>query len=136
MASPQEDAGFAAGIRLFNRGKFFEAHEIWEEEWKQAKGDERIFYQGIIQAAVALLHVDRGNYAGAISVYLKSRTKLDQFPSVWMGIDLDRFRSELTRYFAAVQTILNVRGRNWHPPGTIQIAGAARAPAIRWASDC
>ena len=58
-----------------------------------------MFYQGMIQAAVALAHVQRGNKAGAISVYLKSSSKLTQFPALWMGIELGQFSSELTRYF-------------------------------------
>ncbi|MBV8772176.1 MAG: DUF309 domain-containing protein [Deltaproteobacteria bacterium] len=95
---------FAEGIRLFNQGHFFEAHEVWEQIWKEAEGEERIFYQGIIQTAAALTHVQRGNYQGAVSVYLKSRPKLDRFPAVWMGIDLEQLRRQLSQYFHKLQT--------------------------------
>ena len=42
------DACFVRGVRLFNQGNFFEAHELWEDKWKKAEGEEKIFYQGII----------------------------------------------------------------------------------------
>jgi uncharacterized protein len=96
---------FTEGIRLFNRGKFFEAHEVWEEIWKQAEGEEKIFYQGLIQAAAALVHAQRGNCHGAVSLYLKSRSKLERFPEVWMGIDLEQFRSRFSQYFEKLQTL-------------------------------
>lgn len=101
---------FADGIRLFNQGSFFEAHEVWEEIWKKAEGEEKIFFQGIIQAAAALIHVQRGNYQGAFSLYLKSGPKLDRFPSVWMGIDVEQFRGHLSQYFHMLQSSHADRG--------------------------
>lgn len=132
-ACSKSGAHFAEGIRLFNQGNFFQAHEAWEPVWKKAEGEEKTFYQGLIQAAVALCHVQRGNYAGAVSVYLKSRPKLAQFPAVWMGIELGQFRSELRRYFAPLLTSPNARYGDRRPLGTGQIAGATQPPLIRQA---
>src|SRR5215472_5323376 len=87
VTQPKIEGSFEEGIQLFNRANFFEAHEVWEQAWKRADREEKIFYQGLIQAAAALHHIQRGNYRGAISVYLKCRPKLDQFPAVWMGIE-------------------------------------------------
>ncbi len=75
---------FEEGIDLFNNGKFFECHEAWEEVWKRSEGDAKLFYQGIIQAAVAILHAQRGNLTGAASMYAKASAKLDHLPrSTW-----------------------------------------------------
>jgi predicted metal-dependent hydrolase len=128
------DAHFAEGVRLFNQGNFFEAHELWEHMWKKAEGEEKTFYQGLIQAAVALCHVQRGNYAGALSIYLKSWPKLARFPAVWMGIELGQFRCELRRYFDARRTSSNACRGNFQPVGTGQIVSTAQPPVIRWAS--
>ena len=125
MTQPEIEERFEEGMRLFNQGNFFEAHEVWEERWREAAGAERIFYQGMIQAAVALAHVQRGNKAGAISVYLKSSSKLTQFPALWMGIELGQFSSELTRYFEALRTFYDARCECLPP--------AEQPPTIRWA---
>jgi uncharacterized protein len=51
MSQPASDARFAAGVRLFNHENFFEAHDVWEQVWKNVEGEEKTFYQGLIQAA-------------------------------------------------------------------------------------
>ncbi|MBV8362269.1 MAG: DUF309 domain-containing protein [Deltaproteobacteria bacterium] len=128
------DARFAEGVQLFNQGNFFEAHELWEHRWKKAEGEEKTFYQGLIQAAVALCHVQRGNYTGAISVYLKSWPKLARFPAVWMGIELGQFRRELRWYFNTLRTSSNARSGNCQSVRSGQIVSTAQPPIIRWAS--
>lgn len=46
------DAGeYERGRDLFNRGRFFEAHEEWEKLWLRAHGARRLFLQGLIQIA-------------------------------------------------------------------------------------
>ena len=91
---------FEDGIELFNQGKFFECHEAWEEVWKRSDGAEKLFYQGIIQAAVAILHAQRGNLDGAASLYAKASMKLDPLPSHHMGIALGELRDALKSFFA------------------------------------
>src|SRR5215831_1991544 len=132
-ACGRSSARLAEGIRLFNLGNFFQAHEAWEQAWKRAEGEEKTFYQGLIQAAVALCHIQRGNYAGGVSFYLKSWPKLAQFSPVWMGIELGQFRSELIRYFAPLRASSKARcgNRRLAEPG--QIAVTAQPPIIRWA---
>ena len=56
---------YLEGIRLFNEQEFFECHEVLEELWSETLGDEKKFYQGLIQAAVALFHFGNENLGGA-----------------------------------------------------------------------
>ena len=91
---------FDEGIDLFNEGKFFECHEAWEEVWKRSDGDEKLFYQGIIQAAVAILQAQRGNLTGAASLYCKASAKLDHLPPEHMGLALGELRDRLQDFFA------------------------------------
>ena len=130
MKSQVEDR-FEEAVRLFNEGDFFKAHELWEEEWKTAHGLEKVFYQGLIQAAAALLHARRFNYAGAISLYLKSRSKLDQFPAEWAGIELGQLRMELTCYFSALASPGDARPGGNQSMRHQRIPGAECAPSIR-----
>src|ERR1700736_6871416 len=91
---------FKEGIDLFNEGKFFECHEAWEEVWKRSDGEAKLFYQGIIQAAVAILHAQRGNLTGAASLYSKASAKLDYLPSEHMGLALGELRDGLQEFSA------------------------------------
>lgn len=89
---------WAQGIELFNAGRFFDCHEVWEEVWKRASGAEKLFYQGMIQAAVAILHAQRGNPRGARSTWEKARAKLEPLPANHMGIALDELRSAVDAF--------------------------------------
>jgi predicted metal-dependent hydrolase len=104
-----EDA-FQRGLALFNRGDYFSCHEVWEELWLRSAGDEKLFYQGMIQAAVAILHAERGNLRGAVSTWRKACAKLDAMPSHHMGIALTEFREALASFIA------NVHDREDLPP--------------------
>jgi hypothetical protein len=89
---------FDEGIVLFNEGRFFECHEAWEEIWKRSDGEAKLFYQGLIQAAVAILHAQRGNLEGARSLYQKAREKLDPIADDHMGIALGEMRVALAEF--------------------------------------
>ena len=84
------------GLRLFNAGKYFEAHEELEAAWKDERGKVRELYQGILQAGVTYLHITRGNYPGAVKVYGRSMKWLRQFPETCRGVDVERLRNDLT----------------------------------------
>ena len=90
---------YEEGIALFNDGRFFECHEAWEAVWKRSRAEKKRFYQGLIQAAVAILHAQRDNRDGARRLYQKARAKLDPLPAEHMGIALGRFREDLKQYF-------------------------------------
>ncbi len=85
------------GLELFNHGEYFEAHELLEEAWRAELGPVRELYRGILQISVAYYHLLRGNYTGAVKMFLRSRTWLGPFPGICCGIDLAAFRQDYTR---------------------------------------
>src|SRR4051812_9227032 len=83
---------FERGIELFNAGEFFEAHEVLEDVWRPAVGDERRFLQGLIQIAVALHHHSTGNWVGARSLLKRGASKLEDLPPDYCGIRVGELR--------------------------------------------
>src|SRR5712675_2331650 len=98
------DPRYLAGILLFNRGDFFEAHEVWEDLWAEGHGNERKFYQGLIQAAVGLCHFSNGNLGGAIKLYRSSRDYMKDCGAAFQGLDLARFWEEMERCYGPLLT--------------------------------
>ncbi|TWU25657.1 DUF309 domain-containing protein [Bythopirellula polymerisocia] len=96
------DPLYLAGIEHFNVCDFFEAHETWEELWTEYRGPARRFYQGLIQAAVALHHFGNGNIRGARKVYLTSLNYLADYPAIYQGLDLENFRKQYGECFAEI----------------------------------
>jgi predicted metal-dependent hydrolase len=99
----------AEGIRLFNAGKYFEAHEELEIAWKEERGKIRELYQGILEAGVTYLHIRRGNYRGAIKVYGRSMRWLREWPSSCQGVDVAKLREDLEAAIAQVERLGEAR---------------------------
>ena len=78
---------FIKGIELFNAQSFFEAHDVWEELWRETRGSHRLFYQGLIQMSVGFYHLCNTNYPGACSQFEKALSKLEQYLPAHHGID-------------------------------------------------
>ncbi len=90
------------GLELFNEGEYFEAHEELELAWREERGPVRELYRGILQIAVAYLHIQRGNYRGAVKMFVRSRIWLGPFPDQCCGVDLASFRKD----YAQVEEML------------------------------
>jgi predicted metal-dependent hydrolase/predicted RNA-binding Zn-ribbon protein involved in translation (DUF1610 family) len=84
----------ADGLRLFNEGEYFEAHEALEDAWNDEQGNVRDLYRGILQIAVVYLHITRGNYNGAVTVYARSQKWLTGWADVCRGIDVEQLRRD------------------------------------------
>ena len=86
---------------LFNTGQYWLAHEALETVWRSIiEESERRVWQGLIQAAAALLHRERGNRHGVVVVGAAALEKLSgpQHPAV--EFDLTPFRAVLARALA------------------------------------
>lgn len=92
---------YLAGIVLFNRREFFEAHEVWESLWLDScVGDDRRFVQGLIQAAVGLYHFGNRNVRGAQKLYRTAKAYMEKYPSPHLGMDTVCFWQQMERCFA------------------------------------
>ena len=60
IMEPQDDPRFLKGIDEFNQQLFFECHETLEEIWLEEHGEDRKFYQGIIQIAAGYYKLQQG----------------------------------------------------------------------------
>lgn len=78
--------GYRRGVELFNTRNFYDAHEVWEDVWRETNGPEKKFLQGLIQVAVAFHHHSTGNVVGACSLLARARKNLAQYPESYLGI--------------------------------------------------
>lgn len=91
---------YLMGIEQFNAGGYFDAHEVWEEIWLHSSGETKLFYQMLIQAAVALHHYERGNARGARGMHANVIEKLSRLPSFFMSLDLVDFSRQFKSAFS------------------------------------
>jgi hypothetical protein len=93
------DPRYLAGVLFFNEQDYFEAHEVWEDLWAESHGNERRFYQGLIQAAVGLFHFSGGNLGGALKLYRSSYDYMKPCGSPFLGLDVDGFWRQMAGCF-------------------------------------
>ena len=96
------DADFVRAVALFNAGRYFESHEVWERLWLRAAGTDRLLLQGLIQAAAAMLHLERGNLPGARSLHRKAQARLEAVPDEFMDLAVAEFRMALKAFISSV----------------------------------
>lgn len=85
------EARLLKGIEEFNQGLFFECHETLEEIWLEEHGEDRQFYQGIIQIAAGYFKWEQGVLIGAIKLWHSGMEKLAAYPPNHFGVDLASF---------------------------------------------
>jgi hypothetical protein len=91
---------YREGVRLFDEGRYWDAHEAWEEIWReQPKGsDARRFYQGLILLAAAFLHRERAmtnpsrSVPPALRCYRSALEKLAPLGDAYLDLDLVSLR--------------------------------------------
>lgn len=76
------------GIALFNQSEFFEAHEVLEDIWRAAPVEQKKYFQGLCQTAVAFHHLSTGNRIGMRSVMERAMRNLDGCPAEFHGINV------------------------------------------------
>ena len=83
------------GIRLFNEGKYFVAHEELEVAWHAEPHPDRRLYQGILQAGIAFMHARNGYAKGVFSMYERCRVWLWPWPDHCRTVDVGKLKADL-----------------------------------------
>jgi hypothetical protein len=90
--------------RWFNGGEYWRAHEALETVWRSiirtdepTAAGEGLVLQGFIQAAAALLHLERGNRHGVTAVGGAALAKLDGPQHDRIELEMVHFRAQLAR---------------------------------------
>lgn len=118
------------GLEEFHAGAYYACHETLEDLWVAETGPVRELYQGILQVAVALWHLQGDNYRGAVSLLDKAAGHLRPCVPVCRQVDV----ALLLRQIATLRQELESLGphgfRQWnrqHTPHP-QLATSKRRP--------
>lgn len=89
-------------IDLFNHEYWWESHEALEAVWVAAgrRTMTGLFIQGLIQIAVAHLKWFQGFNDVANHMASKGLEKMKGIKDIYLGIDVEAFRSDVKAYFA------------------------------------
>jgi predicted metal-dependent hydrolase len=106
MTAPEVPAAVRKGVRLFNRGRYLDAQEVWEEGWRTAATDDRPFLEGLVQLAGGLhLRTRRGGMRGAEHLLSQALVTLEDYRPAAHGIDVETLVAEFGAYVDWVRSV-------------------------------
>jgi predicted metal-dependent hydrolase len=117
----QDDPRFIKGIDEFNHGLFFECHETLEEIWLEDHGDDRKFYQAIIQIAAGYFKLEQGVPAGAIKLWRTGLEKLEPYRPVYLGINADALGGAVKEHLQQLEADPQRTFATFNPPTILLI---------------
>ncbi|TMC81057.1 MAG: DUF309 domain-containing protein [Chloroflexi bacterium] len=91
------------GVDLFNNGRYWDAHEVWERDWTpDRKGPDSGFYKGLIQVAAGCLHYTRHNRRGAVNKWRSGTDYLRPYLPSHRGLRLAPLVARVDGFLAAM----------------------------------
>ena len=96
------DAHYLGWFACFNRGQFYEAHDVLEELWLADRhGPNGNFYKGLIQFAGAFVHLQKDcpkypRLRPAAALFTLAEENFRAYPALHERLDLDRVRALIT----------------------------------------
>ena len=91
-------------MKLFNSCQWYKSHDVFEEIWHETSGPERRLLQGILQVAVAQVHLENSNINGATILYGESLGRLKKFQVSNLGLDIVGLTKCVSRRLEFLQT--------------------------------
>jgi uncharacterized protein len=98
------EGALAEGLRLYDAGEFFAAHEAWESVWLLAQEPEKNFLQGLIQVTAAFHHLQRENRLGTARLLRAALGRLERYPACFGGISVDLLCNDIRTWLQVLDT--------------------------------
>ena len=93
------------GVELFDSGRYWDAHEAWEEVWAPDRGGpDAAFLKGLIQVAAGCLHYGRRNRRGALNKWSSGAGYLRPYGPAHLGVDVARLVDQVDALAAALRS--------------------------------
>jgi uncharacterized protein len=104
----------AQGLRHYNAGEYFEAHEARESVWLTTPQPEKTFLQGLIQITVAFHHLQRANPVGATRLLTAALRKLEPHSPTFCAISVLPLCDDIRTCLASLTA--DPTATHLHPP--------------------
>lgn len=104
MSLEWSSGALAEGLHCYKSGEYFEAHEHWEAVWLKCEEPEKTFLQALIQITAAFHHLQRKNFRGTTSLLRAALRRLDSFPAIYGGIEVEAVRESVREWLLVLES--------------------------------
>ncbi len=103
--SRELDARYLGYFECFNRGLFYEAHEVLEELWLPNRNHaDGPFFKGLIQLAGAFVHLQKGRLQPAAALLRLARANLQQYPATHQRLAVNAVLARIGDWLERLET--------------------------------
>ena len=125
------DPHYQGFFTCFNRGEYYEAHDVLEQLWLRTKDPNRNFFQGLIQIAGAFVHLqkqflrpahakDGQRLRPAVRLFQLGLRNIEAYGPLHLELDVAAL-ANLCRHHAAEIQASGFARNPWHPENLPQI---------------
>ena len=90
--SSTSDLKVQAGLAAFTQGNFYEAHEFFEDAWRDSLDESREFYRALLHISGGFYRLTQSRNEAAKKFFLHAHKWLVQFPSPYRGVTTSRLQ--------------------------------------------
>ena len=99
------DPHYTGYFELFNRQKFYEAHDVLEHIWLPDKhGANGSFYKGLIQLAGAFVHLQKNRLRPAAALFKLAQANLEKYPREHEHLNLETARGLIQKWLGDLES--------------------------------
>ncbi|HEX3719870.1 MAG TPA: DUF309 domain-containing protein [Verrucomicrobiae bacterium] len=98
------DPYYAGYFDHFNRGLFYEAHDVLEQLWlKDRQGPNGAFYKGLIQLAGAFVHLRKERLRPAAALFKLAEGNLAKYPATHEHLSMPAILALIRHWLAHLE---------------------------------
>jgi uncharacterized protein len=101
----KSDPEYRQAIAAFNGQAYYLCHDLLEQIWHEAETSDRNFYQGLLQLAVGLYHLQNYNWHGTAILLGEGIGRLRHYDPEYRDVDIEKLISEAIALLSAVQNV-------------------------------
>lgn len=88
----------------FNRGLFYEAHDVLEQLWlKDRDAVDGLFFKGLIQLAGAFVHLQKNRLHPSAALFKLARANFQKYPADYHHVNLAELLQLTEKWLAALE---------------------------------
>lgn len=122
-------------VRLFNARSYYESHDVFEEEWADARGPRREALKALVKLAAGMYHLQTSGFQGAENLLSSGLTALDALPPEEIFVEIDPLRDPIRRCLVKIGRLNAGQDIEWEPEDLPRLRllsrQTSRAPAPR-----
>jgi len=90
------------GLQALNQGRFYSAHEYFEDAWRDTPDESREFFRALLHISGGFYRLTQDRPTAAKKFFSRAQHWLGGFPSPHLGFETDRIRTDVERLIALI----------------------------------